>query len=87
MHRLKHALAATVLATSGLGVATVLAATPAQASAVHYNTYGSLRACQLDQRSLGHQSSIRIVSPCTEYDYGCTPGQCQVEWNLAWAYR
>lgn len=76
-------VAAVFVALSG----TFLAFAPqAGASGTYTNVYSSLRSCQLDQRSYGHSSGIRITTACHSYTYNCIPGQCNVGYKFSYKY-
>ncbi|MEV8373795.1 hypothetical protein AB0P21_13700 [Kribbella sp. NPDC056861] len=76
------------IAAAGLAIAGfTITAGPAEAGTTYTNAYNTMKACQTNQRSLGHSSSIRIVKSCYEYYYACHDIQCSIGYAFSWTYR
>jgi hypothetical protein len=82
----KAFIAAIAAVTMFIGMMTAMIAF-APTSGAATQTYNTLRACQSAQRSMGHNSSIRITEPCYSYRFNCYGNQCQIAYAFSWEYR
>jgi len=68
-----------------MGMAAVIAPA-AGASATYTKAYSTMRACQTNQRSTGHNSSVRITQTCYSYQFDCNGNSCHYGYAFEYKY-